>query len=342
MNWMDVMLYRHFNATLHRHIVEHGAAFEDDLAELRRLKAVIATDCAEWSDWSEDHHRKRMLGEMGEISDKEFKCHLQTLDSGGFVKFLKKVLGVPKLEVHRQGRPLKSYTFIPVHGTGAAAVITVFHQFALRNGLRPALPLDVEGFTYGYPGVTSLPESVAPIPAVHAHIPQPGPGRTVDGYDFLVSAPLRYNLNHDPNELVRGGPRITILQNPADHFTATWEDPEFVPRRRIWHKHGLSGHDFLKNPDPYFSVMPAEDQNRLRNGQAFDLGLSSNPSDAEVNELADRIQQKFTLVMLGDYMDESLVFVSLSISQYVLCLLLLNSRVPMYSRVRLILECCVG
>ena len=62
------------------------------------------------------------------------------MDSEGFVKYLKQWAGVPHLECHRQGRPLKSYTFLPMPYAGSDIAQTTFHRFSLRHGLRPALP----------------------------------------------------------------------------------------------------------------------------------------------------------------------------------------------------------
>jgi len=43
------------------------------------------------AEWEEDRHRKWLLGEVGPVTDEAKKCHLLQLDSGGFVKYLKKV-----------------------------------------------------------------------------------------------------------------------------------------------------------------------------------------------------------------------------------------------------------
>ena len=48
LSWMDAMLYDHFNASLWRKIAA-TPGFEDELAELRRRKAALAEECAEYS-----------------------------------------------------------------------------------------------------------------------------------------------------------------------------------------------------------------------------------------------------------------------------------------------------
>lgn len=56
------------------------------------------------------------------------------MDSEGFVKYLKQWAGVPHLECHRQGRPLKSYTFLPMPYAGSDIAQTTFHRFLSATG----------------------------------------------------------------------------------------------------------------------------------------------------------------------------------------------------------------
>ena len=113
---------------------------------------------------------------------------------------------MPKLECHRQGRPIKAYAFQPISGTGANPIITTLHRYAALEGLRPALPADLANFSYGWPSNEALPRSVANIPTKYFKMRQPGTGRQSMGFDVLVSAPFRAGGKID--EVVKNVPQV--------------------------------------------------------------------------------------------------------------------------------------
>jgi Galactose-3-O-sulfotransferase len=61
LNWMDTVLYNHFNATLWTKIREQKAFFEE-VAELQSLKQKVAVQCEPWRHWEENAHRKVRRG----------------------------------------------------------------------------------------------------------------------------------------------------------------------------------------------------------------------------------------------------------------------------------------
>ena len=118
LDWMDNMLYQHFNATLWKQI-NAADGFWDDLATMKQIKADWAEECKRYANMDVDDHRRKMLGEKGPTGAAEMKCHLLQLDSEGFVKYIKQWTGVPHMECHRQGRPLKAYIFVPLLDSGS-------------------------------------------------------------------------------------------------------------------------------------------------------------------------------------------------------------------------------
>eukprot|EP00041_Stephanoeca_diplocostata_P028573 m.815265 g.815265 ORF g.815265 m.815265 type:complete len:142 (-) comp23394_c0_seq43:7035-7460(-) len=117
----------------------------------------------------------------GDIDAAERRCHLLQLDSGGFVKYLKKVSGAgPKLG-HRQGRPLKAFVYLPIKHGASDAVLSALHRYTYRNSLRPAIPANASDFTFGFPDAHRLPSAVANIPQRLFQIKQPGTGRQTFG-----------------------------------------------------------------------------------------------------------------------------------------------------------------
>lgn len=255
-----------------------------------------------------DGHRAHMLGERARIGRVEMKCHLFQLDSEGFVKYLKQWSGVPHLECHRQGRPLKSAVLVPIPFTGADRVANIYHRFSLRHSLRPALPR-FGGMSFGSAAAPGFVAGIAPLPKKHFEVKQPGPGRVVAGYDVLASASFRYDLAGV--QKVVGGALVypqaitTMLREPVDYFWAVWTSPAVAKARA---KAGVTEIEtFLSNPGKYLEKLPGSIQNMLRNGQSYALGMSPGGTHTDVQLLIADVQRTFPVVMIADYYDESIV-----------------------------------
>eukprot|EP00040_Diaphanoeca_grandis_P036711 m.235536 g.235536 ORF g.235536 m.235536 type:complete len:1514 (+) comp33665_c0_seq2:298-4839(+) len=315
MNWADAMLYTHFNTSLWKQVaLEDG--FAEEVAEMRRLKSEVSTRCALTAEWEEDKHRKALLGELGALTDTQKDCHLFQLDSGGFVKYLKEVSGVPKLECHRQGRNLLSYIFMPIVGAGSDPIVTTLHRYAVKQNLRPGLPPDVNNFSYGYPKPFGQ-NNAQPIAAIPDNLLQrraPGPGRSTHGIDVLVSAPFRYSAA--ARKMVKEGSRVTMLREPIERFIVLWNDKNFALRRQKWSKlkKDITLDEFLADVKNNLLKIPTEDQHDLVNGQAFAFGLDLSidemlalTPDGVQSEISKLHNADFELILLAEYMDASLV-----------------------------------
>ena len=112
---------------------------------------------------------------------------------------------------------------------------------------------------------------------------------------------------------------ITILRNPVTQFESTFSYMEFA------HLLGIKTEEnpletFFSDPNrimanishislsesffPYFNL--------LKNGQFFDLGLNSMQfyDEGKINDAINKIARNFTLVLIMEYFDESLVLLA--------------------------------
>ena len=107
---------------------------------------------------------------------------------------------------------------------------------------------------------------------------------------------------------------ITILRNPVDHFESTFNYMEFHRYFRL-PKHPQSLEKFLTQPFAYLYDLKSrvngfpEPLHLVRNGMFFDLGLDMkhHDNDTAVKGAIKKIEKDFSLVLMTDHFDESLV-----------------------------------
>ena len=109
---------------------------------------------------------------------------------------------------------------------------------------------------------------------------------------------------------------VTLLRDPVKNFESVWgffRDAPFVQ----WMGEDRKLADFLENPKKYYN-----DQTpwyyRAHNYMAFDLGLDwERDDDQYVQEAIKLMEQRFGLVLLTDFFEESLVLLkgSLQLTQ---------------------------
>ncbi|XP_006817508.1 galactosylceramide sulfotransferase-like [Saccoglossus kowalevskii] len=121
----------------------------------------------------------------------------------------------------------------------------------------------------------------------------------IKNYDMLTNH-ARYNRREFVS-LIPNATYITILRHPLQQFESAFgyfQWGRFIPT-----KDPIS--EFLRNPQQYTSVIPWN----TRNGQLFDLGLSSTQTlDEEmVNETMKTLHKEMDVVLITEYFDESLL-----------------------------------
>lgn len=103
---------------------------------------------------------------------------------------------------------------------------------------------------------------------------------------------------------------ITILRNPITQFESSFYYFRFY-KDIIKSEDPLS--EFLSDPNKYFKLMAKKHGGTIglmKNGMLFDFGLNTinyNVSDSYVNETIHNVKQHFDLVLMMEYIDESLV-----------------------------------
>ena len=97
---------------------------------------------------------------------------------------------------------------------------------------------------------------------------------------------------------------ITILRNPVSQFESVYEYDEFRLRYHV------NMTTFFRNVSRYFPNEPLKPRIAGRNSMMFDLGLDARHLEADSVDVTNWIhylESKFDLVLLTDYLDESLI-----------------------------------
>ncbi|EDQ89007.1 uncharacterized protein MONBRDRAFT_25794 [Monosiga brevicollis MX1] len=292
LNWVDAQLYQHFNHSLWQQIAAEKD-FEAEVAEFRRRKDLLSVQCADTAPLDEEAHRYALMEQK--LTDPERQCHLAQMDSVAFVRYLKHASGAPDPECWNPGNWRKrQVVYIKTHKTGSSTLTNIFHRVAYRNKARPVLPIN--NLYLGYPDTATLMSSYVKL--------RPFKGRDV--YDMLVSAHAVYN-RPKMELLVPQATYVTILRNPVTHFMSSW---------KYWHIQdhimrdlhvNVTMSQFLAQPMDYLPRMNLLDRALTHNSMSFDLGISSEPSQDQVFNLMQDLQQRFGLVLITEYFDESLV-----------------------------------
>uniref|UniRef100_UPI00398EA377 galactosylceramide sulfotransferase-like n=1 Tax=Pristiophorus japonicus TaxID=55135 RepID=UPI00398EA377 len=203
----------------------------------------------------------------------------------------------------RQGKPSPLQTALPcyprwdlmflkIHKTGSSTVLNILFRYGEKHQLKFAFPAGGRNdFAY----------------------PAPFSRRTVSGY----SPAICYNIvaNHmrfEPVALAGLLPRerfyFTILRQPASLFESSFHyyGPAVPLTWRIAGRDKMES--FLRDPWAYYTPR-AFNGHYLRNLQFFDLGQDKDmdPHDPRLGDIFQDLEARFSLVMLTEYFDESLI-----------------------------------
>ena len=292
LDFMDVMLHNHFNKTLWKRIAQEKHFFEE-LAQFREAKEKFRRQCLYWQDFTEDMHRKALAEKR--LSAHEYQCHVAQLDSPGYVKFLKRRIGIKDPECMTQGQPRRRIIFIKTHKTGSSTITNILHRGATRYSLRIVLPKN--NFHLGWPYLGELQNSYLPMSKYRS-----------ESKDFEMLCSAHARLDFDAmDKLVPDASYLTILRDPIKHFQSSWEYWHISDH--IFQRTGkrLSLEDFLSDVQSNWQLLQTTDINVLHNSMVFDLGLPHSPTQTELEHLTKAMKARFSLVMIQDYMDESIV-----------------------------------
>eukprot|EP00050_Salpingoeca_kvevrii_P003966 m.238503 g.238503 ORF g.238503 m.238503 type:complete len:1208 (-) comp10916_c0_seq14:1906-5529(-) len=292
----DVALYAHFNATLWNAIAKEDG-FAEELAKLRTLKDRFTAQCDAiiHAPGRDVRHLQALIDNRAILPEDDRQCHLALLDSPAFVRYFKFQLGIKPADWMPRA-PQQKIVWIKTHKTGSSTMTNVFHRYALKHKLRVVLPRG--DLFLGWPtGKNLLGTIVHPLPGLPV-------GHT---YDIFCSAHHRY-YREGLEKLIPGASYITLLRHPVTHFLSSWS---------YWGIGGKIGKrgggqcsnwwHYLQNVDACFKYTSSFDQILLHNSQTFDLGLAVNASREDTGVLMKHLQNEFAVVLITEYMDESLV-----------------------------------
>uniref|UniRef100_A0A3Q3BE17 Galactose-3-O-sulfotransferase 3 n=1 Tax=Kryptolebias marmoratus TaxID=37003 RepID=A0A3Q3BE17_KRYMA len=181
--------------------------------------------------------------------------------------------------------------FLKTHKTASSTMQNILFRFAERNNLTMALPKLNCGHQFCYPQFFSSH-------FVHPHTLPPN----------MISSHMRFNKTAlqclMPNDTIY----ITILREPASMFESlfTYYSRHSGSFRRVPNS---SLEAFLANPLHYYHPEEA-DSVYAHNTLTFDLGGNKDRSATDVTyaqTFAAEVEKVFSLVMISEYFDESLV-----------------------------------
>ncbi|XP_006821250.1 galactose-3-O-sulfotransferase 2-like [Saccoglossus kowalevskii] len=181
--------------------------------------------------------------------------------------------------------------FIKVHSASGAVIANILQRFGDSRNLTFILPKEKNTDSAGWPY------------CFHTNHMLPS---TSGNYNILCNHAV-YNRREFDKIMPKDTAYVTILRNPRHHFEALFNSYRFGRMLGIHANDPL--HEFLNRPDEYVSSVTSTDRFLLQNPMAYDLGFDPEffkDEDAIMTFIKD-IENNFKLVMISDYMEESLV-----------------------------------
>ncbi|KAJ8348302.1 hypothetical protein SKAU_G00268910 [Synaphobranchus kaupii] len=209
----------------------------------------------------------------------------------------------PLKAFHQYYTPLPSYpsptlkpkhtsiAFLKTHKTASSTVQNLLFRFAERHNLTVALPYQAcdHQFCYPHPFSTRF---------VHPHTMPP----------HIITNHMRFNLSELRRLMPKDTVYITILREPASMFESLFsyynqycQSFSRVPKGSL--------ETFLANPGRYYR-RDEKYSMYAHNTLTFDLGGDKDRPSSDLNytsRFIEAIERVFSLVMISEYFDESLV-----------------------------------
>ncbi|XP_054916158.1 galactose-3-O-sulfotransferase 3 isoform X2 [Poeciliopsis prolifica] len=181
--------------------------------------------------------------------------------------------------------------FLKTHKTASTTMQNILFRFAERNNLMVALPVQACGHQFCYPRSFSSH-------FVHLHTLRPN----------LITNHMRFNKTALQRLMPNDTIYITILREPASMFESlfTYYSRHCMSFRRV--PNG-SLEAFLAEPSRYYRSQEVESM-YAHNTLTFDLGGDKDrPSKdlAYAHNFVAEVEKVFSLVMISEYFDESLI-----------------------------------
>nr|XP_056719384.1 galactose-3-O-sulfotransferase 4 [Euleptes europaea] len=185
-------------------------------------------------------------------------------------------------------QPCKHLVFLKTHKTGSSTIVNLLHRFGDSRGLRFALPAR---YQFSYPN----PFQARRVKGWHPK------GRPFD----ILCHHMRFNLLEVQKVVHRDSFYFSIVRDPVALAESAFSYYRGVAPA---FRHAGTLPEFLASP--YHFYQPGERGNHYaRNLLWFDFGLDppASQSPASIKVALAELEQVFHLVLLTEYMDESLV-----------------------------------
>ncbi|XP_078523477.1 galactose-3-O-sulfotransferase 2 isoform X1 [Lissotriton helveticus] len=181
--------------------------------------------------------------------------------------------------------------FLKTHKTASSTVMNIMYRFTEKHNLSIALPVDKLSIF---------------------HYPQMFKAKFVEG--FLTKKPgqhynvmcnhLKFNLHEVQKVMPNNTVYLSILRNPISLLESSYSYFRFLPS----FNKTKTLNEFLASPGSFYN--PTEPYHMLvKNTMWYDFGYDSNAEDTYpyVQSVLREIEQRFQLVLIAEYFDESMV-----------------------------------
>lgn len=213
--------------------------------------------------------------------------------------------------------PWKSLVYIKTHKTGSTTLQTVVNRFGFFNNLSFVFNrrLPRNGHFYFLPFTRQSPRLYF-LPPLNVRA---GDYKKYKNYDMLA-VHVRYNRDAMDKFMRSGTKYISILREPSAQWESAFE--QFAFQEAFETDANVSSADwigyFLTKPAYYQGVLSTlswegeigKRYHYARNCQIYDLGLGPDKlfdNETIVNETIKRLEKEFTLILIMEYFDESLL-----------------------------------
>lgn len=196
-------------------------------------------------------------------------------------------------------KPHQEIAFLKTHKTGSSTLTNILNRYADLRELKIVLPAQ-HLYRFGWPGyfhwnavdLLRLNGEPAHVLCNHARYRR-------SAMDVVMRSDTKY---------------ITILRDPVYQFESTFNYMELYRFFKLTN-YSNPMQVFLRNPHGYLKNLTRtvksfpESMYLVRNGMFFDLGLSpsAQDDDEEIRNAIKKIENEFSLVLIMEHFDESLV-----------------------------------
>nr|XP_013012754.1 galactose-3-O-sulfotransferase 2-like [Cavia porcellus] len=204
---------------------------------------------------------------------------------------------LPQLRAEVERPPVTNIMFLKTHKTASSTVLNILYRYAEMHNLSVALPVG-RSFHLGFPWLFVAHYVEGALQAG----PHPGPPRQFN----IMCNHLRFNLPEVQKIMPNDTFYFSILRHPVTQLESSFiYYKNYAPAFRA----ASSLEAFLKAPHRFYNSSAGLRNAYARNSMWFDLGFNNDAAadDAYVRARLVEVEQRFQLVLIAEYFDESMV-----------------------------------